>query len=386
MGILKWLLGGFFGLIALLVIGLLVTDNGFIFKGLRMTYLRGNSTASLNDYEYFYNNTITKGTPQYWKEAPTYNTKELSEKLLQHHKKYNTIAFLVAKNGELLYENYWNDYGKDSQSNSFSMAKSLVTLLMDCAIQDGKIKSLNQPVGDFFPKYNKGLAAEMTVGDLSRMSSGLNWDEHYYSPFSITAKGYYKTHLSDLILTLDVVEKPGQKFHYQSGTTQLLGMVIEKATGKDLSSYLSEKFWKPMGMRHDALWSLDMEGGIEKSYCCVNANIRDFAKFGQLLLQGGQWNGQQLITRSFAEKMRKPVFPASPEYGYSLWMDLAHTNPFYFLQGHLGQYVIVLPQQNMVISRFGEGRTAESDTPEGKALRSEIYMMVDEAVATFGGA
>jgi len=384
MKMLKRLFFSLLFLLLLLVAGLFLTGNSYILKALRTTYLRGHATASIDDHPYFYNRTIEKGNPQNWKEASTYNSKNLSEKLQKHNDKYNTVAFLVAKNGALVFEKYWHDYHKDSQSNSFSMAKSLVTMLMDQAIKEGKIKSLEQPISDFFPQYKEGIAAKVTVGDLSRMSSGLDWKEYYYSPINITTEAYYKKDLKELILSLGIVDEPGKGFNYQSGTTQLLGLVIEKATGKNLSEYLTEKFWKPMGMRNDALWSLDTENGIEKAYCCVNANARDFAKFGQLLLQDGQWKGQQLISRNFVDKMRKPAFSSSPEYGYSLWMDLQHENPFYSLQGHLGQYVIVLPEQNIVLCRFGETRTLGTEVKEGSVLRAEIYMMVDEVVKVFG--
>jgi len=122
------------------------------------------------------------------------------------------------------------------------MVKSMVSGLLGKSIMNGTIKSLDQPVGDFFPEFSQGLAAQTTVGDLASMSSGTNWDEAYYSPLSITTRAYFDDHLREVILNLKVVDTPGQKFKYASGDTQLLGMVLEKANGKTLSQQLTEYF------------------------------------------------------------------------------------------------------------------------------------------------
>ena len=148
------------------------------------------------------------------------------------------------------------------------------------------------------------------------MASGLNWEEHYYSPFSMTAKAYYDDNISELIESLAIDEKPGESFKYLSGNTQLLGMIITKAVGKSLSEYLSQSIWKPLGMRDTAYWQLDgIDNGMEKTYCCIASNARDFAKIGQLFSQNGQWNGEQIIKPTFIEIATKTRFEGSP-YGY----------------------------------------------------------------------
>ena len=127
------------------------------------------------------------------------------------------------------------------------------------AIMENKIESLDQRVSDFFEEYKDGLASELTVGHLASMSSGMEWDEKYYSVLNITSESYFTDDLRSLILKQKIVNKPGQKFRYSSGDTQLLGMIIEKATGSTLSDYLSENFWEPMGAEHTALWQLDKQ-------------------------------------------------------------------------------------------------------------------------------
>ena len=139
------------------------------------------------------------------------------------------------------------------------MAKSYVCGLLGKAIMEGYIKNLEQPVSDFFPQYSDGLSSKVTVGDLASMASGSSWIEDYYWPINITAKAYYGKELEETILGLATVKTPGQSFEYSSGDTQLLAMVIEKATDKKLYNYLSESFWIPLESENDALWQVDSE-------------------------------------------------------------------------------------------------------------------------------
>ena len=134
------------------------------------------------------------------------------------------------------------------------------------------------------------------------MSSGLNWTEDYYNPIGQTAEAYYGTSLRSLVINLKVVEEPGKVFKYHSSCTQLLGFILEKATGKTISEYASEKLWKPMGVKHSALWSTDTKNGDEKAFCCINSNARDFARLGKLYLDYGSWDGVQLVDTSFIVK------------------------------------------------------------------------------------
>lgn len=141
------------------------------------------------------------------------------------------------------------------------------------------------------------------------MSSGLNWNENYYNPFASTARSYFGENNREQILELQVTETPGKEFKYLSGNTELLGMVIEKATGMSLSEYLSKSFWKPMGMNDDALWQIDSrKSNLEKAYCCIASNARNFAKFGRLFENYGDWNGTQLLDSSYVALASRPRF------------------------------------------------------------------------------
>lgn len=366
----KWLVI----IILLIVIGLYATGYGYVLKGVRVVYFTGHTTAFIDDHPYFTNRSIETSTPQVWETHKNYNTLKPTERLKDTNEKYGTVALLIIKNGKILYEDYAEGYSKDSKTNSFSMAKSITTSLLFKAIQDGYINSLDQPLTDFFPHFKGEYATQCTVGDLASMSSGLNWDENYYSPFSMTAQAYYDSGLEDLIFDLAIDEKPSQTFKYLSGNTQLLGMVVEKATGKSLSEYLSQSFWRPMGMNDFGLWQLDEENGIEKTYCCISTNARNFAKFGQLYLNKGNWKGKQIIDSSFVELATKPKFKVSPEYGYGFWLSNYMDKKIFAMRGILGQYVITIPEDDLIIVRLGHQR----DFLKINNFPLDFYIYIDE--------
>ena len=312
-----------------------------------------------------------------WPNHKDYNTGQETKRLQNANSDWGTIAFVIIKNDSIWFETYYDGFGEDSKSNSFSMAKSYVSALLGKAIMEGHIKSLNQPVCDFLPKFCDGLAAEMTVGDLSSMASGTDWDEAYYSPLSITTRAYFDDDLAKVINGLKVIEKPGQRFKYASGDTQMLAMVIEKATSKKLYDYLEDSFWKPLGSENSTLWQVDSEAhDLVKAYCCIASNAKDFARFGKLYKDHGKWQGKQLLDSAFIAKSVHPRFEESPEYGYGWWL-MDHLNKsFFMMRGHLGQYVIVQPEDNVIIVRLGHQKSPDIGT---KTFTDDIRLYIEEA-------
>lgn len=349
----------------------------YLFTAVRTIYFNGHKTAFLEDYKFFPNRTVDNGVAQPWALSKDYNSVKATEVLEKTNKELQTVAFLIFKNDSLWYESYYDNYTKDSKSNSFSMAKSIVSAALGKAIQEGKIKSLEQPAIDFLPELKGTFKKELTVGDLSSMASGLKWDEAYYSPFSVTTRAYFDKDLREVMMGLEIVDKPGEKFAYKSGNTELLAMVLEKAVGSSLSEYVSKSFWVPMGAEYEALWQLDHEGnGIEKAYCCFASNARDFARFGKLYKDFGFWNGEQILDSAFVAKSIVPRFSESPEYGYGWWLVHYRDQDFFYMRGHLGQFVIVSPKDNLLIVRLGHLKGLEVD---GEPHSRDLYVYIDEA-------
>jgi len=359
--ILKWI----FIVITSLILLLYAFNIEYLIKGVRTIYLTGNNTAFISDYEYFDNREIENSNPEPWPIHKNYNQFVETEELKVLNEQRETKSFLVIKNDSIVFEKYYDGYDQNSLSNSFSVAKSIVVSLMGKAIMEGKIKGLDQPVSDYFEEYKDGLASELTVGDLASMSSGMKWNEKYYSVINITSESYFTDDLRSVILRQKIIEKPGQSFRYSSGDTQLLAMVIEKATGTTLSDYLSEKFWKPMGAENNALWQLDSDNyGMEKAYCCIASTARDFARFGKLYINNGKWDNEIILDSSFVELAIKPVFDSSPYYGYGWWLYNYEGKKVFTMNGHRGQFVISFPEENIIIVRQGsfneKGRVSNS--------------------------
>jgi len=323
-------------------------------------------TADIDDYKIFDNRKVIAGNYKPWPISENYNKVTMAPGLKDLLGSMNTVSFLVVKNGAIIYEKYWDDYSDSSRSNSFSMAKTIIGILTGIAIKEGKIKDLNQPVGNFLPEFNEGKKAKITIKHLLTMSSGLNWQESYLMPVSHTTEAYYGSDLWKLIQKLKVVKPPGTEFRYKSGDTQLMAFVLQEATNSSISDYASEKLWRPLNAKHNGLWSLDHENGMEKAYCCFNSNARDFARIGQLYLQNGYWNGTQLVQESYVKSSTTPPnlinnFGKEVSYfGYYWWLANYDGHPIYYARGILGQYIIVIPDIDVVAVRLGHNRGERS--------------------------
>ena len=338
------------------------------------------TVADITDYKFFDNINIPKSeNPQAWPLHEDFNNTKSTDILNKTNDRLGTVAFLIIKNDSLWYEKYYDGYSEKSYSNSFSIAKSIVTAVLGRAIDEGYIKGLDQKVGDFIPEYKKGLAANLTVGDLSSMSSGMKWTEDYKNVFGVTARAYVGSEsLVELIKSRPIIREPGQSFKYLSGDTQLLAMTIEKATGKKLSSLVYNWFWNPIGAENNALWQIDnLKSNNEKAYCCFNSNARDFAKFGKLFKDYGYWNGKQLLDSSFVKKATTKRFEKSPHYGYGFWLGSYKGMKYFSMRGHLGQYVMVFPKENIIIVRLG--KTNDKKT-EADIIPQDQLIYIEEAI------
>ena len=181
-----------------------------------------------------------------WPAAKDYNTYRMSERESKYVDSLQTVAFLVIQHDSVVYEEYRDGWNDSLTSNIYSSTKSVVSLLVGAAWDEGKIESLDDPVGKYIPAFNEGEKRKVTIRNLLTMSGGLSWDEAYSSLFSVTTHGYYGNDLYELVTGLTVVDEPGRQFSYRSGDTQLLAFVVEAATGMSISDYAEEKLWRPM--------------------------------------------------------------------------------------------------------------------------------------------
>lgn len=305
--------------------------------------------------------------PQPWPLDSLYNRREIPKNLIDSIEKQHTTAFLVFQNGKLKYERYWNrpdtPAGRDTLSGSFSAAKSIISLLIGIAVDEGRIKSLDEPVANYLDHFRDGDLRKVRIRDLLTMSSGLSWKESDKSYFSLNAYGYYGDNMEYTVSRMEPKEDPGQLWEYRSGDTQVLGLIVEKVFGNSISELVSERFAKPMHFEHDALWLLDGEEKHEKAFCCFNGIARDYGRFGQLMLNGGTWNGKPVVSKAYLDAAIKPAsYLKDPTennrpvdyYGYQYWI-LNHPNGMKIpsMNGLFGQYVYILKDKNAVIVRLG---------------------------------
>jgi len=346
-------------------------------------YKMQRTNADITDYKYFENITLSKSTsPQPWPIHKDYNNLPETENLKKIHAELGTVAYLIIKNDSIWHEKYYQGYKKDSYSNSFSMAKSIVSATMGKAIQNGYFESIDDKVSSYVNGYSDGFAEKLTIGDLSSMASGLDWNESYTDVFGVTARSYISSELNELIKSRAIVEEPGKSFKYYSASTQLLSMVIEEATQNKISTLVQDWFLEPLGFENNSLWQIDgKKNNTVKAYCCFNSNARDFARFGKLYKDFGKWNGVQILDSSFVAKSIKPRFKKSPEYGYGFWLGKINENEFFAMRGILGQYVIVVPERNIIVVRLGK-KNLEKNNDRPKDF--DVYLT--EALKMFDSA
>lgn len=290
-----------------------------------------------------------------------------------------TQAFIVIQDDRILYEKYYNGYNRDSIVTSFSVAKSFGSALIGIAIKEGYIGSVDDPITKYLPELRqRGDFDKVTIRNLLTMSSGIKYKEFNFLQGDNT-KTYYYPNLRQLALgDTQIAEAPGRHFVYNNYHPLLLGLILERATGRPVTQYLQEKIWTPLGMEYPGSWSLDSKAdGFEKMESGLNARAIDFAKLGRLYLNEGNWNGVQVVpsdwvTRSVSEDQsvdRATYYPNSEfftamngYYGQMWWgMRRGVDGHDFFAYGNLGQYIYVSPAKNLIIVRFGERYGVPSD-------------------------
>lgn len=328
--------------------------------------------ADVDDYKLFEHHTITKSTtPKPWPLSPTYNQKAPSKALIDFFDDRKTCAYVVIKDGKIVYERYAENYNKETISGSFSMAKTVNALLIGKLLEQGKINSLDDDVKNYVPQLTNIPDGELTIRDVLTMSADIDWSESYWNIFSLTAESYYGNDLNALMkkLKLRNDHKQGKLYEYQSCCTQILGYIILNFTHQSLAANANQYLWQPLGAESDALWSTD-KNGMEKSFCCINATARDFARLGQMVLQHGRWDTVQVIDSAYIKAMTTPATYLKDEkgntcdwYGFQTWMINYKGHQIPYFRGILGQFIFVIPDENAVIVRLGKKIKRDPDDP-----------------------
>lgn len=341
--------------LVVLIFGLKLSPYAYLFRGFSATYLEGFSTANIYDRNHFDQREMPALNPMPLRQS-TGAALELSPATEAYLQESGTAGLVVLRDGEMVLERYFNDHADTTLSNSFSSAKSVITLLVQIAIQDGYISSWDDPITDYLPDYEvpAGLATP-TLRHLSTMTAGLNISENYKNPLGKTARLYYGDDVYGTALSIPPGKFPtGEVYEYQSASTQLLTNVLSKAVGESVSSYANRELFGKLGFESKATWHLDQPGGLELGFCCLNAATRDFAKLGELARNYGKIGPHSIIDSAFMHMAVQPY--KSPEYGHSFWLYPAPYEGIFAFRGMLGQFIIVDRANHLVLMRTGQKR------------------------------
>lgn len=325
------------------IFGIIFLQSCVVTRGIKY----GN--ASVDDYTVFEQDTVARGVKTFkFHEKQQNNTLVDTLKFDIYLSKTDTLlnltlreamdyydipsAAIVIQNDTILFEHYSGGWNRDSQSCIFSVTKTVTSMLCGIALKEGYIKSLNDPVTDYVPELKDAdpTFVELKIEHLLDMTAGLKFNENYnWNPFSKMAKLYFGNNTLKVLKSLKFINTPGENFSYDSATTAILGLVIERATGQSYAQYLSKKVWQPLGMERDALIGLDSQKHpIAKSFAGLTTNVRDLAKIGKLFLNNGACNGVQIVDSTFVNRCMSTHTAglsgkAQREYSYSWYWGIA---------------------------------------------------------------
>jgi CubicO group peptidase (beta-lactamase class C family) len=293
-------------------------------------------------------------------------------------------GLIILQDRKIRFEKYALGYGAEGRWTSFSVAKSLTSTMVGAAIKDGYIKSLEDKVTVYIPDLKGSAYDDVTVRQLLTMTSGVKWNEDYTDKKSDVA--LFNNHKAEpgIDVTVSYMRKlpreapAGSKWVYKTGETNLIGVLVSSATKKTLSAYLTEKVWQPYGMEADAVWMLGSTGH-EISGCCVSARLRDYARFGKFIADGGMIGGKSILPDDWivsATTKQADIAQPGRGYGFQWWTN---DDGSFAAQGIFGQGIFIDPKRKLVIASNGNWKTATDPDGVGKA-REAFYKAVQDAV------
>ncbi len=304
--------------------------------------------------------------------------------LVAYAEELDSFSLIVHHGESIQLETYWREFGPDDVTETYSMAKSVLGLMVGFAVEEGAIASVDDPVTMYVPEWSGTSRETITVRHLLQMASGL---EHHRFDFSLMQNPYNKAirlfigpSMENAILRFDVTTEPGTEFTYNSANSQLLMLILQRATNRAYAEYISEKLWRPLGAKPARLW-MDREGGMPKGYSFFQARPRDWLRIGLAIKNNGVVGGRQVIPADWLTQLTTPS-PNNPKYGFQTWIGSPHVperfynrntpfgvkqaDPFLvddvlFFDGGGGQRVYVIPSADLVIVRTGMPSPAWDD-------------------------
>ena len=373
-------------ILILFLIALISKRYAYILKALGVALKTGTFHPTPDERRFFpFNIIANEEQGKSWEYHPDHR----KTTILPHHQRVldelKTSAFLVEQHGKILYEAYTEPYHQMYPLGSFSVAKSILATLIGIAVDKGYM-DLDSPIEEYCTDLNMRPLREISVYQALAMSTGLTWSESSGNPFSDNARAYYGNNLKACIRGMRVVTSPGINVEYQSGNSQILSFALRNATGMSISEFAQEHLWKPIGAEHEAYWLKDRQQGFEKAFCCFYAIPRDFLRLGRLYLNGGQWQGNRLLSQAFIDKATtatpyydRMLRSQNARYGLHWWLVRWKGNACYYARGIYGQYIICMPHLDVTIVRMGFLRKPVSESGHPPDLFSYMQM-ADELV------
>lgn len=292
---------------------------------------------------------------------------ELSDKaineVIEYAKNNNSLGIIIIHHGKIVTEKYFKDWDNTLAGDSESMAKSVLSMLIGIAINEGKINSINDPASLYIPEWLNDDRRRIKIRHLLEMTSGLRNSNSTISPFSDLAKMHLGFNVKDLVLSIPAEKSPGRVFEYNNINSQILGLILEKATGVKYYQYLSDKIWKPL--RADTAYIETDNTDTSRTYCCLFSKLNDWGKLGQMVLNKGFYNNQQIVPEKWIDQMIKPS-NKKPNYGLHIWLASSKNykntrisenfddESMIFFDGRSKQRVFILPKYDLVIARVGD--------------------------------
>ena len=294
-------------------------------------------------------------------------------------------ALLIVQGGKLRLERYGLGFDGSGRWTSFSVAKSFTSTLVGAALKDGFIKSMDDKVSDYLPDMKGSAYDDVSVRQLLTMTSGVAWNEDYGDPKSDVAR--FNNHVPEpgvdalvsYMRKLPRAAPAGTRWNYSTGETNLVGVMLMAAIKKPLAEYLQEKIWQPVGMEQEATWLLS-KTGKEISGCCLQATPRDYARFGQFILEGAKVGGEPLVPEGWLhEATHKQADIGTPGrgYGYQWW---TYDDGSVAARGIFGQGIFIDPKRQLVIVTNSDWDKAGAAGNPQSAAREAFYQAVQQAV------